>query len=128
MSLILFFRTYTPEECEAKYQRIVTCSLKGYALYLSKMSEDMLKEASNKNILLIDNPKFWGFHKHKSGHLRAAWFETLSSLLQYAPDFIENHHQQATQCALQSLDESEPVVLPHVWSAILLVTQKVPNW
>lgn len=92
------------------------------------MSEDLLKEASNKNALLIDNPKFWSFHKNKAAHVRAAWFETLSALLQYAPHFLEKHVQQSTSCAFQTLDESEPIVLPHVWSAILLVTQKIPNW
>lgn len=129
---VLFFilrRSYTAEECESKYHRIVTCSLKGYAQYLSKMPEDQLKEAAApSNAMLIENAKFWTFHKNKVAHVRAAFFEALSALLQFAPHFLERHQAQATSSALQTLDETEPVVLPHVWSAILLVTQKIENW
>ena len=77
---------------------------------------------------MLDNPKFWNFHKHKSASIRAAWFETLAALLQYAPFLIEEHKQQATTSALQTLDETEPVVLPHVWTSILLVTQNIEEW
>lgn len=92
------------------------------------MTEELLKEASNKNAVMIDNPKFWSFHKHKTASIRGAWFETLAALLQYAPYFIEQHYQQATTSSFQSLDETEPVALPYVWAAILLVTEKCSNW
>lgn len=123
-------KSYTIEECESKYQRIVTCSLKGYAQYLSKMPEDQLKAAAAiaSNASLIENPKFWSFHKHKVAHVRAAFFEALSAALQFAPHLLAQHEAQATASALQTLDESEPVVLPHVWASILLVTQKIENW
>lgn len=124
----LSFRSNTLEECEAKYQRVLICSLKGYALYLSKIPSDHLKEALNKNIALLDNSKFWSYQKHKNASIRGSWFEALAALLQYAPDLIEKYDKQAASAALQNLDETETVVLPHVWASNLLVTQKISNW
>lgn len=121
-------KVFSTEECESKYQRVVACSLQGYALYLSKISEDQLKEAAQKNAALVDNPKFWNFHKHKVAAIRAAWYEALSALLQHGLFLLENHQPQATTCAIQSIDESEPAALPFVWESILLVTQKVNDW
>lgn len=92
------------------------------------MSAEQLAESAEKNAAIVDNGKFWTFHKYKSTHIRAAWFETLSAILQHAPALVEGHQAQATTSALQSLDETEPGVLPHVWSSILLVTQKIADW
>lgn len=92
------------------------------------MSAEQLTESADKNAVIVDNGKFWTFHKYKSTHIRAAWFETLSAILQYASGLVDGHQQQATACAMQSLDETEPGVLPHVWTAILLVTQKIEDW
>lgn len=92
------------------------------------MSPEQLQEASNKNTALIENAKFWSYHKHKNPGIRAAWFEALTSLLQFAPSFLDKFEKQTATSALQNLDETETVVLPHVWSAILLVTQHIPVW
>lgn len=124
----MFLRSNTPEECEAKYQRVLICSLKGYALYLAKISSEHLNEASNKNTALIENSKFWSYQKHKNPIVRAAWFEALSALLQFTPELLTNFEKQTATSALQNLDETETVALPHVWASILLVTQKIANW
>lgn len=92
------------------------------------MSTEQLQEASNKNTALIENGKFWAYHKHKSPNVRAAWFEALSALLQFAPNLLENFEKQTATSALQNLDETETVVLPHVWASILLVTQQINDW
>lgn len=97
-------------------------------MYLSKLSPDQLQETSNKNTALIENNKFWSYHKHKNPNVRAAWFEALTALLQYAPSFLEKYEKQTAVSALQNLDETETVVLPHVWAAILLVTQHISEW
>lgn len=120
-------RSNTPEECEAKYQRVLICSLKGYALYLLKISQENLQEASNKNAALLENGKFWAYHKHKNPGIRAAWFEALSALLQSTLDITKFEKQIAT-AAFQNIDEHEAVAQPHVWTAVLLVTQKFAEW
>lgn len=121
-------KVFSAEECEAKYQRVVACSLQGYALYLTQISSEQLKEASQKNSMLVDNPKFWSFYKHKVAAIRAAWFEALSALLQHGIFLLEKHQSQATSCSIQFIDESEPAALPFVWESILLVTQKIDDW
>lgn len=97
-------------------------------MYLSKISPEQLQEASNRNTALVEHTKFWSYHKHKNPSVRAAWFEALSALLQFAPALLEKFEKQTALSALQNLDEAETVVLPHVWAAILLVTQHIPEW
>lgn len=125
----MFSRTYTPEECEAKYQRLVTGCLKGYAQYLSRMSAEQLAEASDRNAAIVGHAKFFSHYKSKAPNVRAAWFEALTAILQFAPQFVvPGHAKEAVTSVVQTLDESEPIVLPHVWSAMLLMTQSVPEW
>lgn len=102
-------------------------SLKGYALYLTKISPENLKEASNKNTALLENGKFWSYHKHKNASIRAAWFETLSALLQSTID-LTKFEKQIALAALQNIDENETIVLPHIWTAVLLVMQRIKEW
>lgn len=127
MNFSLNRRSNTPEECEAKYQRVLICSLKGYALYLSKISAEHMVEASNKNTALIENPKFWSYQKHKNPAVRAAWFETISALLQSNVDLTKFEKQLAVT-TLQNIDAAETIVLPHIWTAVLLVMQKIAEW
>lgn len=86
-----------------------------------------MNEASNKNTALIENQKFWSYQKHKNPGVRAAWFETISALLQSSVDLTKFEKQLAV-AALQSIDEIETVVLPHIWTAVLLVMQKIAEW
>lgn len=97
-------------------------------MYLSRSSAEHLHEASNKNTLLVEHSKFWSYHKHKNPSVRAAWFEALSAILQFAPELLANVEKQAATSALQSVDETESIVLPHAWTSVLLVTQKIANW
>lgn len=102
-------------------------SLKGYALYLLKISAEHMKEASNKNTALIENPKFWSYLKHKNPGIRAAWFEAISALLQSTIDLTKFEKQLAV-AALHNIDEAETIVLPHIWTAVLLIMQRISEW
>lgn len=121
-------KSHTPEECENKYQRVLIASLRGYALYLSKLPGDQLQKSTAKNALLLDNAKFWSYHKHKTPAVRSAWFEVISALLQFAPYLVEQHQQQIATSAFQFMDETDPTVVTHIWSCIVLVQAKIPNW
>ncbi|XP_059612638.1 E3 ubiquitin-protein ligase listerin [Phlebotomus argentipes] len=121
-------KSYTPDECEAKYQRTVACCLQAYAMYLRTVSKDSLAEAANKNLLLIENQKFWSFHKHQSPNVRSAWFEALSAIVQNLFELLEKHTAQLVNAVFQNLDESDPIVLPHLWTAILLVQVNITAW
>lgn len=121
-------KSYTPEECEAKYQRSVACCLQSYAMYLQTVSEENLTEVANKNTTLIENQKFWSFHKHKSPNIRSAWYEAISAAVQKISGLLEKHTAQLVNSVFQNLDESDPIVLPHLWTAILLVQVNIPLW
>lgn len=97
-------------------------------MYLSLSSAEHLLEASNKNLALVEHSKFWSYQKHKIASIRAAWFEALSAILQFAPELLVNVEKHAATAAMQSVDETESVVLPHAWTSVLLVTQKIDNW
>lgn len=107
---------------------MLIASLRGYALYLSKMPEDQLRKSADQNALLLDNPKFWSYHKHKTPAVRSAWFEVISTLLQYGTFLIEKHQQQITTSVFQFMDETDPTVVTHIWSSIVLAQAKIPNW
>lgn len=123
----LLFRSNTPEECEAKYQRVLICSLHGYELYLSKILPEHIQEVSNKNIALLENGKFWSYQKHKNPNIRAAWFGAICALLQSSLD-LTNFEKQIATAAIQSLDECEAPVIAHSWTAALLSMQQIQNW
>lgn len=114
-------------ECEAKYHRILIGSLKGYASYLAKMSAENLLKALPANMTLLDSEKFWAFQRHENAHVRAAWFDVIGGLLQTSID-LTKFHKKIAVATLLNIDEKETVVLPHIWTAILLVTQRLPNW
>lgn len=120
---------YSPEESEAKYQRVLISSLRGYAMYLSKISKEKLEQSTIKNLLILENSKFLSLYKHKTPHIRSAWFETISSLLQHASFLIdEKLEKQLSSNVFNSIDETEPALLSHIWSCIILVQLKIENW
>uniref|UniRef100_A0A182QYR1 E3 ubiquitin-protein ligase listerin n=1 Tax=Anopheles farauti TaxID=69004 RepID=A0A182QYR1_9DIPT len=121
-------KSHTPEECENKYQRVLISSLRGYALYLARIPADSLKKSVEKNATILESPKFWTYHKHKTAAIRAAWFEAVSALLQYAPFLVEKHQAQVTTSVFQFLDETDPTVVTHVWSSIVLIQANLRDW
>uniref|UniRef100_A0A182S985 E3 ubiquitin-protein ligase listerin n=1 Tax=Anopheles maculatus TaxID=74869 RepID=A0A182S985_9DIPT len=121
-------KSHTPEECENKYQRVLISSLRGYALYLSRIPPESLKKSAEKNATMLESPKFWTYHKHKTAAIRSAWFEVISALLQYAPFLVEQHQAQITTCVFQFLDETDPTVVTHVWSSIVLIQANLTDW
>jgi E3 ubiquitin-protein ligase listerin len=121
-------KTHSPEECEAKYQRVLISSLRGYALYLEKISPEKLELSTEKNLAIIECDKFWNLHKNKAPQVRSAFFEALSTLLQHASFLLSKFEEQLVGNVFKSIDESDPALLSHIWTCIILVEVKVENW
>lgn len=121
-------KSYTPEECEAKYQRVVISSLRGYASYLDKMPTEKLEQSTEKNLKLVEHDRFWSFQKNKSQYIRSAFFECLSSLLQRASFLLVSHEEQLTSNVFKAVDESDPTLLSHIWTCIILIQANIPNY
>ena len=95
---------------------------------MEKLPEENLRKMSEKHALILDNPKFWSHHKSKVPQIRAAWFEVIAALLQFATFLTGKYEQQMTTCVFQFMDETEPTVIPHIWSSIILIPMKIDNW
>lgn len=121
-------KIYSPEECEAKYERLVVGSFRGYIHYLEKIPSERNEKTVEKNVALIAHDKFWSFHKNKSPYIRAAFYEALTAILQHAPYLMKNLEPQLTSTVFKMLDENDPSVLSHVWTSVLLVQLKVDDW
>lgn len=121
-------KSYSPEECEEKYQRVVIASLRGYALYLEKITPEKLTASAEKNLSLISHDRFWSYHKHKTPQIRAAFFEALSSLIHHGSFLLANFEEQMTSTVFKSIDEADSALLSHIWTCIILVQVKVDNW
>ncbi|XP_073835872.1 E3 ubiquitin-protein ligase listerin-like isoform X2 [Musca autumnalis] len=124
-------KSLTPEEAEQKYQRIVVCSLKELSFFVehTQTAEDQskIKELLAK---LLEHQKFFSFAKNKLNAIKAAWFEFIYHLLQ-SPQLLEivaQHKTQVTTVAFQNIDESDPLVAPHVWGCILLIQANFKDW
>lgn len=116
------------QECEAKHHRILISSLKGYASYLTKMSSDNLEKALAANLTLLDSEKFWAYQRNENAHVRAAWFDMICGLLQQTTIDLAKYQKKISIATLLNVDEKETVVLPYIWTAILLAMQKFNNW
>lgn len=110
------------------YERIVSSCLRGYSLFLVQVPENEIKEASQKHLTLINNPKFWNFHKNVSVNIRAAWFETLSTILQYCKFLIEQHETEVVKYTIHHIDETDLIVIPNVWSSFIIAIDNIINW
>ncbi|CAH0553483.1 unnamed protein product [Brassicogethes aeneus] len=121
-------KSMSPEEAEAKLERVLISSLQGYYLYLTKVSPEQIKTTLELNSSIVSNPKFWKLAKHKIGAIRAAWFEVLAAICQHAIFLIEEKGSNITNTVFSNLDETDPTVLPYVWECALLVMSSFKEW
>jgi hypothetical protein len=121
-------QAYSPEECNAKYERLVIGSLKGYGMYVEKVNKERLEEFKDKNLELINHEKFISLHKSKTPQIRSAYFETISNLLQHAPNLLIHVKEKLAAIVFKSIDESDPSISSHIWSCVLLTQIKIELW
>lgn len=65
--------------------------------------------------------KFWKFAKNNMPHIRAAWFKVLTVICQKADILLEGKEKEVTNTVFTCLDDNDPIVLPHVWEATLMI-------
>ncbi|XP_055909691.1 E3 ubiquitin-protein ligase listerin [Eupeodes corollae] len=121
-------KSCTPEDAENKYQRIVACSLKLLSFFLEKTSGCDLSASIEKIQNLLAHQKFWSFAKHKTAHIKSAWFELLYNVLQFHPQLTNDIKGQLIPMCFQNLDDSDPLIVPHVWGCILLLQNTYDDW
>lgn len=53
--------------------------------------------------------------------VRAAWFKVLTVICQKAEGLLEGKEKEVTNTVFNSLDDSDPTVLPYVWETTLMI-------
>lgn len=148
-STLTMSKNCTPEEAEQKYQRVVCCSLKTLSFFLQKTNGLDISNVHQNLQDILGNAKFWSFAKSKvtsvkyviyllliieilnfEQFFRASWFELFYHLLQTndLASIMNDFKTQLILVCFQNLDESEPLIAPHVWGCILLVQSTYNDW
>ncbi|RZF45698.1 hypothetical protein LSTR_LSTR004993 [Laodelphax striatellus] len=121
-------KTTTQDEMEAKYQRVMTSCLTGYALFLKELPKEQILQIEEQHKKLVGAAKFWKFSKNSVPSTRAAWFSALVSLCQHAPFLLKDEQKHVTMAVFSNLDEADPTVLPVVWEASLHTIVMIEDW
>ncbi|KAM5278034.1 E3 ubiquitin-protein ligase listerin isoform 1-T2 [Hipposideros larvatus] len=107
------------EEREAKFFRVVTCSLLALKKLLCLLPDNELDSLEEKFKSLLSQNKFWKYGKHSIPQIRSAYFELISSLCQRIPRLMKDEAPKVSSSVLLSIDDSDPVVCPALWEAVL---------
>ncbi|XP_015278471.1 PREDICTED: E3 ubiquitin-protein ligase listerin [Gekko japonicus] len=115
------------EEREAKFFRILTCSLLALKKLLCVLpsSENCLLEEKLKP--LLSQTKFWKYGKHNTPQVRSAFFELISALCQYVPESVKAEASRVCPAVLLSIDDSDAIVCPALWEAVLHVLATIED-
>lgn len=114
----------SPQEAEARYERMVISCLQGYAMYLKEVPEEKVTECLNLNKEIWSNKKFWKLSQSKVGLIRGSWFQVLSVTLQKAVYLLNGKESQVFSAILNNLEDQDTLVIPHVWDCLLLAFTK----
>nr|XP_023661078.1 E3 ubiquitin-protein ligase listerin isoform X1 [Paramormyrops kingsleyae] len=120
-------QTVPEEERTAKYTRLLTSSLLAVKKLLTSLPQRDLDPLAEKLAHLLAQSKFWKYGKHKSPQIRGAFFEAVSALCECTPQLILAESSRACPMVLLSIDDTDPVVLPALWEAVLHVLSSVPD-
>uniref|UniRef100_A0A7N6AF49 E3 ubiquitin-protein ligase listerin n=1 Tax=Anabas testudineus TaxID=64144 RepID=A0A7N6AF49_ANATE len=114
-------QSVTQEEREAKYVRMLTSSLLGVKRLLSLLLQDDRVALEQRLADLVNSGKFWKYSKHKTPQVRGAFFEMMCALCEFTPGLAQAEAARLCPAVLLSIDDTDPVVLPPVWEAVLHV-------
>ncbi|XP_037380951.1 E3 ubiquitin-protein ligase listerin [Talpa occidentalis] len=112
-------QTVSEEEREAKFYRVVTCSLLALKKLLCLLPDNELESLEEKFKSLLSQNKFWKYGKHSVPQIRSAYFELVSALCQRIPQLMKDEASKVSPSVLLSIDDSDPIVCPALWEAVL---------
>ncbi|KAM7133814.1 E3 ubiquitin-protein ligase listerin isoform 5-T6 [Molossus nigricans] len=96
-------QTVPEEEREAKFYRVVTCSLLALKKLLCLLPDNELDSLEEKFKSLLSQNKFWKYGKHSIPQIRSAYFELVSALCQRIPQLMKD---EASKLCAQSKEET----------------------
>ncbi|KAJ7997588.1 hypothetical protein DPEC_G00230570 [Dallia pectoralis] len=107
------------EEREAKFLRLLTSSLLGVKRLVSSLPQTETHSLRDRLTHLLNQGKFWKYSKHKTPQVRGAFFELVSSLCEHCPLVVQAEAARVSSTVLLALDDTDPLVLPPLWEAVL---------
>ncbi|XP_006862571.1 PREDICTED: E3 ubiquitin-protein ligase listerin [Chrysochloris asiatica] len=120
-------QTVPEEEREAKFYRVITCSLLALKKLLCLLPNNELDSLEEKFKFLLSHNKFWKYGKHNIPQIRSAYFELVSALCQHIPHLMKDEASKVSPSVLLSIDDSDPVVCPALWEAVLYTLKTVED-
>ncbi|XP_042355123.1 E3 ubiquitin-protein ligase listerin [Plectropomus leopardus] len=120
-------QSVTEEEREGKYVRMLTSSLLGVKRLLSLLLQSDRAALEERLAHLLNSGKFWKYSKHKTPQVRGAFFEMVCALCEFTPALVQAEAARLCPAVLLSVDDTDPVVLPPVWEAVLHVVSTIPD-
>uniref|UniRef100_A0A7N8YK83 E3 ubiquitin-protein ligase listerin n=1 Tax=Mastacembelus armatus TaxID=205130 RepID=A0A7N8YK83_9TELE len=120
-------QSVTEEEREAKYVRMLTSSLLGVKKLLSLLLPNDREALEQRLAHLVNSARFWKYSRHKTPQVRGAFFEMVGSLCEFTPGLVQAEAARLCPAVLLSIDDTDPVVLPSVWEAVLHVVSTIPD-
>uniref|UniRef100_A0A8C9VFP1 E3 ubiquitin-protein ligase listerin n=1 Tax=Scleropages formosus TaxID=113540 RepID=A0A8C9VFP1_SCLFO len=116
------------EERLAKYTRLVTSSFLALKKLLATLSQQDLDALAERLPHLAAQSKFWKYSRHKTPQVRGgAFFEAVSALCDRTPKLVQAQASCVCPAVLLSIDDTDPVVLPPLWEAVLHVLSNIPD-
>ncbi|XP_029304637.1 E3 ubiquitin-protein ligase listerin [Cottoperca gobio] len=120
-------KSVTEEEREGKYVRMLTSSLLGVKRLLSLLLQSDRTALEERLAHLLNSVKFWKYSKHKTPQVRGAFFEMVCALCEFTPGLVQAEAVRLCPAVLLSIEDTDPVVLPPVWEAVLHVVSAIPD-
>ncbi|XP_076876676.1 E3 ubiquitin-protein ligase listerin [Brachyhypopomus gauderio] len=115
------------EEREAKYVRLLTSSLLALKRLLTALPQPDRETLTQRLSHIVSQGKFWKYSKHKSPQVRGAFFELVAGLCELTPPVLQTEAPRVCSAVLLSIDDTDPVVLPPLWEAVLHVLSSVQD-
>nr|XP_060626438.1 E3 ubiquitin-protein ligase listerin [Anolis sagrei ordinatus] len=120
-------QTVPQEEREAKFFRILTCSLLALKKLLCTLPSHENKLFEEKLKPLLSQNKFWKYGKHNMPQVRSAFFELISAFCLHIPESMNAEASRLCLAVLLSIDDNDAVVCPALWEAVLHVLTTIED-
>uniref|UniRef100_A0A8C3TZF3 E3 ubiquitin-protein ligase listerin n=1 Tax=Catharus ustulatus TaxID=91951 RepID=A0A8C3TZF3_CATUS len=120
-------QTVPEEEREAKFFRILTCSLLALKKLLTMLPKKEMHSLEEKLMSLLSQNKFWKYSKNNVSQVRSAFFELISAFCQHLPEVVKAEAPRVCPAVLLSIDDSDAVVCPALWEAVLYTVTTIED-
>ncbi|XP_074600355.1 E3 ubiquitin-protein ligase listerin [Brevipalpus obovatus] len=107
------------EEREAKYNRLVSCSLQSICLLISSINDPKIIEVDIEE--MINDNRFWKIGKNPEINIKANWYKLKSVICEYLPPLAIRTGSKFTTTTLNFIGEKDPILSAAIWENVLWI-------